>query len=189
MVFLLFLSLPQVEVRAPYLTPIFAAQLQLQGSTFVYKTYLEPYFKRNEAGIDAWIAAAQTNLMTFVQEQAVAIWQKLYSIATKASSATPAATTGPNGQPVPPSTSQPSASNLLSMGADLFHSYGPWAMGAIKSSMGTTQPRPAASTQQSANAVPVRPSSTSGVQQRSPYSSSDNVMPPRPPSFPQPEHH
>ncbi|KAH7910702.1 TB2/DP1, HVA22 family-domain-containing protein [Hygrophoropsis aurantiaca] len=49
-IFLLYLSLPQTE-----------------GSTYVYKTYLQPFCAKNEADIDNGIASAQHNILGFCQ--------------------------------------------------------------------------------------------------------------------------
>ncbi|PPQ64496.1 hypothetical protein CVT26_002035 [Gymnopilus dilepis] len=56
-VFLLFLALPQTE-----------------GTTWVYDTYLQPFFCRNEAELDAGIIRIQQNILTFLQEKLTALW-------------------------------------------------------------------------------------------------------------------
>ncbi|KAG7099043.1 hypothetical protein E1B28_000921 [Marasmius oreades] len=65
-VFLLFLSLPQI-----------------QGSTFIYTNYLEPFFAKNETQIDEGITSIQTNTFVFVQSKLAAIWNLLWSVINK----------------------------------------------------------------------------------------------------------
>ncbi|KAI9513068.1 TB2/DP1, HVA22 family-domain-containing protein [Russula earlei] len=63
---LLFLSLPQFE-----------------GSTYVYKTYVEPYLVQNEPDIDAGIASARDETLQFLQSRLSALWEILYSLLSK----------------------------------------------------------------------------------------------------------
>ncbi|KAF8167735.1 TB2/DP1, HVA22 family-domain-containing protein [Crassisporium funariophilum] len=67
-VFLLFLSLPQT-----------------QGSTYIYMTYLQPFFLRNERELDAGIVSVQRNVLSFVQAKISAVFELLWNI--KANSA------------------------------------------------------------------------------------------------------
>ncbi|KJA25865.1 hypothetical protein HYPSUDRAFT_160465, partial [Hypholoma sublateritium FD-334 SS-4] len=60
--FLLYLSLPQT-----------------QGSTYVYTTYLQPFFARNEADLDAGIIAIQRNVVTFIQGKLSGIWDLFWT--------------------------------------------------------------------------------------------------------------
>lgn len=171
------------------------SELLPQGSSWVYQTYLDPYFKKNEAGIDAGIAAAQTNIVSFAQEKAAALWDTIWRIATKASNtaggnAPPTSTSAPSQTP-PQTGAQQSPANIMSMGADLFHKYGPWAMGAIQSSLGAAQARTSASTSAGQPGPlptpPANPTPNSGLHQRSPFASTESVAAPsRPPSFPEP---
>ncbi|PPQ62987.1 hypothetical protein CVT24_006093 [Panaeolus cyanescens] len=65
-IFLLFLALPQT-----------------QGSTWVYETYLQPLFAKNEAELDAGIVAIQRNILAFVQAKLAALWNFVWSFADK----------------------------------------------------------------------------------------------------------
>ncbi|KAK7059112.1 hypothetical protein VNI00_001737 [Paramarasmius palmivorus] len=56
-IFLLFVSLPQV-----------------QGSTFIYTSYLAPFFTKNEHEIDAGIASIQSNVLAFAQSKLASLW-------------------------------------------------------------------------------------------------------------------
>ncbi|KIP12048.1 hypothetical protein PHLGIDRAFT_399773 [Phlebiopsis gigantea 11061_1 CR5-6] len=170
---------------------LFMSLPQTQGSTFVYQTYFDPYFKKNEADIDAGIVAAQTNTITFAQAKATAIWEAAWRIATKsgAPSAGAPATGTPSGQT--PSAQQ-APPNLFAMGSQLFQTYGPWAMGAIKSSVGSIQTKSTTTGSVNASNPPLptppatKPAPSPGLQQRSPYASRENVA--TPPVFPEPQH-
>ncbi|KIY62635.1 hypothetical protein CYLTODRAFT_383345 [Cylindrobasidium torrendii FP15055 ss-10] len=105
-VFLLFLSLPQT-----------------QGSTFIYKSYLEPFFVKNERIIDDGIVSLQGSVVGFVQSRIAAIWELAWSVINK---------TPPPGQPpaaAPPQT-QPglSVENIKGM----WNTYGPSLVNALQ---------------------------------------------------------
>jgi len=53
---------------------LYLALPQTQGSTFIYDSYLAPYFVRNEAAIDRNIATAQGSIIVFAQERIRALW-------------------------------------------------------------------------------------------------------------------
>lgn len=64
--FLLYLSLPQI-----------------QGSTYIYKTYLEPFCSKNEAELDSTIASAQNNVLGFLQSRISMLIELLWTILNK----------------------------------------------------------------------------------------------------------
>lgn len=64
--FLLYLSLPQI-----------------QGSTYIYKTYLEPFCSKNEAELDSGIASAQNNVLGFLQSRISMLIDLLWTILNK----------------------------------------------------------------------------------------------------------
>lgn len=109
--FLLYLSLPQI-----------------QGSTYIYKTYLEPFCSKNEAELDSGIASAQDNVLGFLQSRISMLIDLLWTILNKT-----------------PITKQPQAAREGQPGQQpyslesvkgLWTSYGPTIMGALsKSSM------------------------------------------------------
>jgi hypothetical protein len=66
-----------------------------QGSTYVYKAYVEPYLVQNESDIDASIASAHNETLRFVQTRLSALWDILYSLLSK----TPMATSKHSGSP------------------------------------------------------------------------------------------
>ncbi|KAI0068300.1 hypothetical protein BV25DRAFT_1911297 [Artomyces pyxidatus] len=79
--FLLFLSLPQT-----------------QGSTWLYKSYLEPFCTQHEAEIDAGIASAQTETLAFLQARVASLWDLVINILNKTPTA-PQSSSTQNGQP------------------------------------------------------------------------------------------
>jgi receptor expression-enhancing protein 1/2/3/4 len=56
----------------------------MQGSTFIYDSYLAPYFVRNEAAIDRNIATAEGSIIVFAQERIRAIWNFAWNAISQA---------------------------------------------------------------------------------------------------------
>ena len=54
-----------------------------QGSTFLYKSYIEPYLVQNESDIDASIASARNETFQFIQTRLSTLWDLLYSLLSK----------------------------------------------------------------------------------------------------------
>jgi receptor expression-enhancing protein 1/2/3/4 len=114
---LLFLSLPQFEARATkgslfspkcllIVIPSFFFFLFFppapQGSTYVYKTYVEPYLVQNESDIDANIASARSETFQFIQSRLSTLWDLLYSLLSRTpmtSKLLPPGVTQTNGSP------------------------------------------------------------------------------------------
>lgn len=172
---------------------LFLSVPQTSGYVWVYQTYVDPYLKKNEADIDSSIVGLQQSTFSFVQEKGTALWDAVWRVATRntgaaAANAPPASTSAPSQTP-----SQPPPANVLAMGAELFHRYGPWAMGAVQSSLGAAQARvsgAAAGTASQPGPLPTPPANgtpNSSLHQRSPFASTENVATPsKPPSFPEP---
>jgi len=83
--FLLFLSLPQFE-----------------GSTYLYKFYVEPYLVQNESDIDASIASARNETFQFAQSRLSTLWDLFYSLLSRTpvmSKLSPSGATPANGSP------------------------------------------------------------------------------------------
>jgi len=57
MLFLLYLALPQI-----------------QGSSYLYKTHLQPFFRTHETQIDSTLARVKSKLFAFLQQRARMIW-------------------------------------------------------------------------------------------------------------------
>ncbi|TFK36875.1 TB2/DP1, HVA22 family-domain-containing protein [Crucibulum laeve] len=60
------------EIKTLFL--LFLALPQTQGSTFIYTTYLQPFFVQNEADLDAGIISMQSNALSFVQGRLQNLW-------------------------------------------------------------------------------------------------------------------
>jgi len=163
-VLLLFLSLPQT-----------------QGSTYIYQTYLHPYFSQNEADLDAGIVALQSNVLGFVTSHLSQLWDAVLKIANKAP--VPQSDSQPGSQP----PSQPSMANPLGLARGLWDSYGPFVTGAMQRYSHPSQPL-----QPSAPSAPPTPSGQSSAYARPPLSpynlsptpSSHSTIPP---PFPEPQ--
>jgi receptor expression-enhancing protein 1/2/3/4 len=54
-----------------------------QGSTYVYKIYVEPYLVQNESDIDASIASARNETFQFIQSRLSTLWDLLYSLLSR----------------------------------------------------------------------------------------------------------
>ncbi|KAF9440341.1 hypothetical protein P691DRAFT_737402 [Macrolepiota fuliginosa MF-IS2] len=59
MIFLLYLAIPQT-----------------QGSSYLYRTHLQPFFRAHESQIDSTIARVKSRLYAFVQQRARIIWDQ-----------------------------------------------------------------------------------------------------------------
>ena len=76
-----------------------------QGSTFLYKTYVEPYLVQNESEIDASIASARNETLQFLQTRLSALWDILYSLLSRTPvtpKLSPSGVTPANGAPLDP---------------------------------------------------------------------------------------
>ncbi|KAI0030203.1 TB2/DP1, HVA22 family-domain-containing protein, partial [Vararia minispora EC-137] len=106
-ILLLFLSLPQTE-----------------GSRYIYKSYLEPYYLQHEADIDQSIESVQTEGLAWLQAHLARLWEVVYSILSK--------TPIPEKVDQPPSQGGSAGSQNLSQGLqNLWSTYGPAIMGAL----------------------------------------------------------
>ncbi|KAH9176834.1 TB2/DP1, HVA22 family-domain-containing protein [Lactarius sanguifluus] len=56
---------------------------QFEGSTHIYKSYLEPFFVQNEKDIDATIASARDETVQFLHSRISALWDIVYSFLSK----------------------------------------------------------------------------------------------------------
>lgn len=61
----------------------FLSPLLRQGSTHVYKFYLEPYLIQNEKDIDAAIASARDETVQFIHSRLCTLWDVFYSLLSK----------------------------------------------------------------------------------------------------------
>ncbi|KAI0048331.1 hypothetical protein FA95DRAFT_1595187 [Auriscalpium vulgare] len=134
--FLLFLSLPQT-----------------QGSTYIYKTYLEPFFNKHETDIDAGIASARTETLAFVQARVASLWDFLFKLLNKTPK--PASQDG-----TPAAGSQNPVQSLQG----LWNTFGPAVLGAVGQQQAKQPASPAASNQAS-----TPPVAGYNVEHRNPY--------------------
>ncbi|KAK0233062.1 TB2/DP1, HVA22 family-domain-containing protein [Armillaria fumosa] len=140
-VFLLFLSLPQT-----------------QGSTFVYDTYLKPFFVKNHNSIDSGIISIQGSIITFIHTRLYAVWELLWSVINK---------TPPPGQP-PAAAPPPAAGFSVESAMGLWRTYGPSLLSAIQT--GNARAGPATPVTPSASASSTSTDNLPGVglEQRGP---------------------
>ncbi|KAF8917634.1 TB2/DP1, HVA22 family-domain-containing protein [Mucidula mucida] len=139
-VFFLFLSLPQT-----------------QGSTYVYNTYLKPFFVQNENAIEQGIGALQKSVINFVQTRFTAVWDLLWSVINK---------TPPPGQPPSAAPPSPNGAYTIENALGLWRTYGPSLVSALQSGKPAGHvspvPSPASASSTSVNSVGVD-RRTSGV--------------------------
>jgi len=188
------------EARTLFL--LFLALPQTQGSTFIFQTYVEPFFKKNEGEIDAGIQAAQSNTLTFLQAKLMALWETLWRVATKSNAAASSQqyANGQGRQPPVGQSTAPSPASVLAMGTNLIQTYGGGAFGALQRQFGSSQ-APSGSVAPGVRSDPSpklspglqpRPpfyaasSSVSGASSRSQRSSYSSTTPP---AFPEPHYH
>jgi receptor expression-enhancing protein 1/2/3/4 len=152
--FLLFLSLPQI-----------------QGSTFIYISFIQPFFAKNEKEIEAGIVSLQNNVLSFVQTRLYALWELLWSVLSK----TPAAGRPPNQGNV---NAQQSPAPGISLDATigLLKTYGPSLLNSLKST-GASNDHPATPLTPTASSSSINTIST---QARTPQTEA--------PPFPEPVH-
>lgn len=159
-----------------------------QGSTWFYNIYVQPFFRNNEADLDAGIMSAQTKILGFIQSKLGGVWDALWRLATSNGAPPPAAQSQASGTTKDAAPPPAGRASLYMLGTNLFHTYGPWAMGAIAKTAESTHPSvltPGVSpspTPQSQNTP------TPGMQSRKSYMSGEEQNAP-PPSFPTPQHY
>lgn len=61
------------EIKTLFL--LFCSLPQTQGAIYLYDFYLQPFFSRNETEIDAHIASARANILTFLQARLSGLFQ------------------------------------------------------------------------------------------------------------------
>ncbi|KAJ7630771.1 TB2/DP1, HVA22 family-domain-containing protein [Roridomyces roridus] len=145
---------------------LFLALPQTQGSTYIYQTYLQPFFAQNETELDADIMSFHTKTFAFAQNQLAALWQFVMNAMNKNAAA---------GQQAAPGA--PAAGMSLDSAMGLFRAYAPSVLSSLRPAAppapGTPSPAPSA-----ASSAFVFGAST--PQQRTPAAT--------PPAFPEPQH-
>ncbi|KAJ7102099.1 TB2/DP1, HVA22 family-domain-containing protein [Mycena belliarum] len=156
--FLLFLSLPQT-----------------QGSTYIYMTYLQPFFTQNEADLDAGILSIQRKTLFFAQARLAALWQFILNALNKN------AATGQQASATPGQAPPQGAGFSMESAMGLFRTYGPSLMTALQPAAAPATPpvssRPAPNASSSSFGTP-------NVELRARATFAEAAPP-----FPEPEHH
>jgi len=137
------------EVKTVFI--LYLALPQTQGSTFLYDSYLAPYFTRNEASLDANIALAQSSVVVFLQDRLKALWDIAWRFVGQAQAAQ-AAQPQPSGGANP----QPATGSPADVVSNLWRSYGPTVMAGLTRSSAPQNAAPAAAP----NAAYASPSSS-----------------------------
>lgn len=142
---------------------LFLALPQTQGSTFIYTTYLQPFFIKNEAQLDAGIVSIQLNILNFLQARLTSLWQTVWQLVNKS-----AAESSQSGNASPQSAA---GGFSLQSAMALWQTYAP------------ALPKPFS--------TPLPPTSRSTSQQNVNYQASQNPVPAGPPTgappFPVPQ--
>jgi len=81
--FFLYLALPQIQVCLEPTSSCNLIHCHIQGSTYIYMTFLEPFFRQNERELDSGIVTLQLNVLTFLQAKLAALWDLVCSFSTK----------------------------------------------------------------------------------------------------------
>jgi len=124
------------EVKTLFL--LFLALPQTQGTTWLYQSYLEPFFRKNEHELDQGIFSAQSNTITFAQSKFQAAWEAIWNAINKnPPNGRPGA--GAQGQQGPgvPSPDQGyqgqpgAASSPYDTARQLFNAYAPTVLGSL----------------------------------------------------------
>ncbi|KAJ6604484.1 TB2/DP1, HVA22 family-domain-containing protein [Mycena vulgaris] len=154
--FLLFLSLPQT-----------------QDSTYIYTTYLQPFFTKNEVELDAGILSIQRKTLFFAQARLAALWQFVLGALNKNAAAGQQATGTPGQAPAP------GAGLTMESAMGLFRTYGPSLMSALQPAAAPAAPpatpRPVPSASSSSFEAPAAERRASAVAETAP-------------PFPEPQH-
>lgn len=175
-----------------------------QGSTWVYQSYLEPFFRQNEQDLDKVILSAQSNALTFVQSKFQAVWETLWDVINKSpTNGRPGV--GAQGQQRPgvPSPHQSyqgqpgTAPSPYDTARQLFNTYAPGALGSlVNMAYGSAPPNQNQDTRSTARPSPkpaASSSSTSFGNGSTPPSQRTPSHTPRieddSPTFPQPQFH
>ncbi|KAJ7706359.1 TB2/DP1, HVA22 family-domain-containing protein [Mycena rosella] len=156
---------------------LFLALPQTQGSTYIYGTYLQPFFVQNETELDAGILSVQRKTLFFAQARFAALWQFIVGTLNKNTVAGQQATGAPGQAPAPGAgLSMESAMGLFRSFAPLISSLQPQAAPTAPSASAPATPSPAPSASSSSFEAPA-------AGYRVPVFS--EAAPP----FPEPQHH
>jgi len=121
------------EIRTLFL--LYISLPQIQGSTYIYKAYLEPFLAKNETELDSGIASAQTNILAFLQSRISMLIDFLWNILNKTPINIRSAGEGQSGQ-------QPYGTASLESMKGLWAAYGPAVFGGLSKFSPKSGPSP-----------------------------------------------
>lgn len=123
----------QISSRLPFYYPIKTLFLlylvlpQTRGSSFIYISYLQPFFRTHESDIDAVLASLKSRAYSFIQERARMLWEQIVAIVAQSpsSSGVAGANPGSSSTSAPPPTVNDPISGPVQMLGGLWRTYGP----------------------------------------------------------------
>ncbi|KAJ7783604.1 TB2/DP1, HVA22 family-domain-containing protein [Mycena maculata] len=160
------------EIKTLFL--LFLCLPQTQGSTYIYATYLQPFFEKNEVELDAGIISLQSKTLSFAQEKFAAVWQIVWNVVNKNAAAGQQASATPGQAPAP------GAGLSMQSAMGLFRIYAPALMSALQPAAAPAAPAPSATPSPAPSAASSAFEMPS-AEHRAPVGAA--------PSFPEPEHH
>jgi len=166
-----------------------------QGSTYLYKAYLQPFLTSNTEAIDRAIVSAHTNAIDFVQSSVQAAWAFILGRLGKVQ-----AEAQQNQGAAPGQQGNPAQNGPLQGMAGLFSQYGPAILAAGTSMLSPSQnkraaqqavgqqsfPQPGTPIPPLGTPIPPANASTPGADGLRSRSAGDRATPP--PEFPVPQH-
>ncbi|KAF8213227.1 TB2/DP1, HVA22 family-domain-containing protein [Mycena galopus ATCC 62051] len=135
------------EVKTLFL--LWLALPQTQGSTFIYQMYLQPFFQKNEASLDADVASINAKTFAFLQTRLAALWQIILGVINKNAAAQQANAT-PGQAPA-----APGAGLTMDSAMNMLRTFGPSLMSTFQPAAAAPVPSPAPSPTPSAYASSV----------------------------------
>lgn len=178
----------------------FNTDLIPQGSTFIYQSYLQPFFSKNETELDAGIQSFQNNIFVFVQTRLSGLFDIIWSLLNKTPASRQDGASGAGAQPGGPAGGAPGLSLESAMG--LWKAYGPAVLGGLSRSGAASAPATpgaqAASSpptpQPAASSTSLQPNAAPNAERRPSNSSfvggfvgTPEAVARAPPSFPEPQ--
>ncbi|KAF9785839.1 TB2/DP1, HVA22 family-domain-containing protein [Thelephora terrestris] len=178
------------EVKTLFL--LFLALPQTQGSTWVYQSYLEPFFRQNEHDLDQGILSTQSTAVILVQSKFQAVWEALWGMINRnAADGRPGV--GAQGQQRPGGSQPGAASSPYDAARQLFNDYAPGVLGSfVNRAYGAAPTDANSNTRPSPRAAASSSTSFGGSENSSPYQRTPSHTPRNEgdaPNFPQPRFH
>jgi len=125
---------------------LYIALPQLQGSSYLYLSHLQPFFRSHESQIDSTLARVKARLYAFLQQRMRMMWDQASGIAT--GQAAPASAVSREleeddrvGAVPPPSLANP-IGGPMALASSLWASYGPGLVASGMALMSERRPAP-----------------------------------------------